>query len=87
MTNKIRPFFHLKTKSVKVQDGSELRKGAGGRFRGWREKWGRAKKEVEEEEIMRRNRESERKNKQGRIHGSISRVQVGRGSILAGQGQ
>ena len=27
------------------------------------------------------------KSKQGRIHGSISRVRVGRGSIVVGQGQ
>ena len=32
-------------------------------------------------------RKGEKKGKQGRIHGSISRVRVGRVSIVVGQGQ
>ena len=36
---------------------------------------------------IRREKQEQTKGKKGRIHGSISRVRVGRGSMVAGQGQ
>ena len=44
------------------------------------------KKKIGRLNILRKDRNRERK-KQGRIHGSISHVRVGRGSIVVGQGQ